>query len=124
MGDVIFNTEFDYLFIQFYNTPTCSVRGKISGFGQSGGPNQYFTFDAWKSFTRILPYSKSANAKLLIGLPASVDAADRDDENRPYYLEPSEAAELVGEYKNREGFSGVMLYDAGTSDSSVVNGCT
>jgi chitinase len=31
MGDVIFNTEFDYLFIQFYNTPTCSARSRISG---------------------------------------------------------------------------------------------
>lgn len=124
LGDAIFNTEFDYLFLQFYNTPTCSARGKISGYGPSGGPNQYFTFDAWKAFTRVLPYSKSAHAGLLIGLPASVDAAGRDNENRTYYLKPKEAAQLIGDYKSHEGFSGVMLYDAGTSDANVVNNCT
>ena len=84
MGDMIFNTMFDFLFLQFYNTPTCSARGEISGFGADGGPNQYFTFDAWGEFVRV-SFSLSKNAKLFIGLPASVDAADLDDENRPFY---------------------------------------
>jgi chitinase len=84
MGDMIFNTVFDYLFLQFYNTPTCSARGLISGYGPTGGENQYFTYDAWREFTDV-SFSKSKGSKLFIGLSASVDAADRDDEDRPYY---------------------------------------
>jgi chitinase len=89
MGDMIFNTLFDYLFIQFYNTPTCSARGQLDGFGPTGGPNQYFTFDAWRQFTGI-GFSKSQSSKLFIGLPASVDAAGTDDENRPFYCKLSQ----------------------------------
>lgn len=81
MGDMIFNSPFDYLFIQYYNTPTCSARGKISGYPPADGRNQYFTFDAWRQVTRV-GYSQSIKSKLLIGLSASPDAADND---QPYY---------------------------------------
>jgi chitinase len=77
-----------------------------------------------ESLTRILPYSKSVSAKLLIGLPASVDAASTDDEDRPFYIESKEAVQLIGEYKSHGGFAGAMLYDAGTSDANVVDRCT
>ncbi|KAH8807823.1 class III chitinase ChiA2 [Xylogone sp. PMI_703] len=120
MGDMIFNSPFDYLFIQFYNTPTCSARGELSGYLPENGHNQYFTFDAWREFTRTA-HSQSIQSKLLIGLPASSTAADNDEN---YYLEPQEALELVDKYRTHEGFAGVMLWDAGSSDSNVVNGCT
>lgn len=81
MGDMIFNSPFDYLFIQYYNTPTCSARGEISGFPPADGRNQYFTFDAWREVTRV-SFSQSIQSKLLIGLPGSSDAADNDE---PYY---------------------------------------
>lgn len=85
MGDMIFNSPFDYLFIQYYNTPTCSARGLISGYPPADGRNQYFTFDAWRQVTRV-GFSQSIQSKLLIGLPASADAADNDE---PYYcMEP------------------------------------
>jgi chitinase len=85
MGDMIFNSPFDYLFIQYYNTPTCSARGKISGYSPANGRNQYFTFDAWKQVTQV-GFSQSIRSKLFIGLPASVDAADNDV---PYYCRPN-----------------------------------
>ena len=47
-----------------------------------------------------------------------------DDEGRPYYLDPKEALKLIRECYSHGGFSGVMLYDAGTSDANVVDGCT
>ena len=83
MGDMIFNAPFDYLFVQFYNTPTCSARGRISGYPPADGRNQYFSFDAWRQWTSV-ESSQSGTAKLLIGLSASVDAADNDE---PYYCE-------------------------------------
>jgi hypothetical protein len=72
--------------LQIYNAVIFSPRGEIGGCGPTGGKNQYFTFDAWTEFTR-LSFNNSQGAKLLIGLPASVDAADRDDLNTPFYCE-------------------------------------
>lgn len=74
MGDMIFNSPFDYLFVQYYNTPTCSARGKISGYSSANGQNQYFTFDAWKEVTGVNS-SQSTAAKMFIGLPAAPGAA-------------------------------------------------
>lgn len=90
MGDMIFNSPFDYLFIQYYNTPACAARGEISGFDPVNGQNQYFTFDAWADFVRT-PFSQSAKSKLLIGLPASTTAADSDEN---YYCMPNPALSL------------------------------
>jgi len=120
MGDMIFNSPFDYLFIQYYNTPTCAARGQISGFNPANGRNQYFTFDAWRDVVQA-GYSQSTQAKLLIGLPGSADAADNDEN---YYLSPNEALELINEYRLHPSFDGVMLWDAGSSQMNVVNGCT
>ncbi|RFU34283.1 hypothetical protein B7463_g2091, partial [Scytalidium lignicola] len=118
MGDMIFNAEFDYLFLQYYNTPKCSARGEISGYDLAQGADQYFTFDAWEAFTRTAP-SKSVQSKLFIGLPGSTTAANKDQ-----YLNPTEALKLITQYKSHAGFAGVMVWDAGSSDSNVVNGCT
>lgn len=79
MGDMIFNSPFDYLFIQFYNTPNCAARGEISGYLPANGRNQYFTFDAWKQVTGV-SFSRSSRAKLMIGLPSSSAAAGSDEQ--------------------------------------------
>jgi chitinase len=39
-------------------------------------------------------------------------------------VDPNEALELIDEYRNHEGFAGVMLWDAGTANLNVVDGCT
>lgn len=97
-----------------------------------------FTVDAWRQVTRV-GYSQSINSKLLIGLPAGTGAADND---QPYYcalpdhhlidyityeaakhsyvVKPKELLELIDEYRNYEGFSEVMLWNAGSSNTNVV----
>lgn len=39
-------------------------------------------------------------------------------------VNPNEALELINKYRHHEGFYGVMLWDAGSSDSNVIDGCT
>ncbi|KKP04276.1 heterokaryon incompatibility protein [Trichoderma harzianum] len=120
MGDMMFNGKFDLLYIQFYNTPQCSARGAISGYNPKDGSLQYFSYDAFQEFITV-SFSQSKGAKLYIGLPASPDAADNDEN---YFLTPDEAAKLINEYRYHPGFGGIMLWDAGSSDQAVTNGCT
>jgi chitinase len=37
---------------------------------------------------------------------------------------PEEAQKLINEFKSHPSFGGVMLWDAGSSDKAVTNGCT
>ena len=108
MGVIIDNSQFDYLWVQFYNNPGCSVNGDIN-------------FDDWKSTISSTP---SANAKIFIGVPAAPDGATGTPNGAQYYLAPSALASLVGEYDTDPVFGGVMMWSAGFSDSNVNNGCT
>jgi chitinase len=78
MGDMMFNGKFNYLYIQFYNTPQCSARGAISGYKSQDGSLQYFSYDAFQEYITV-SFSQSKGAQLFIGLPASLDAADNDE---------------------------------------------
>lgn len=102
LGDVIKNAKLDYLFIQFYNNPGCSGQGKA------------FNFPAWE---KLIKGTKSAKAKLFVGLPASKEASSGDNSGSKYYLSPSEMMKLVNKHKKRAKFGGVMLWNAGYSDT-------
>jgi chitinase len=108
MGEIISSAQFDYLFIQFYNNPGCSVNGNIN-------------FNDWKTSIASGP---SASAKLFIGVPASTLGATGTSSGAQYYLEPSALATLVGQYNTDSAFGGVMMWSAGFSDTNVNNGCT
>ncbi|KAJ5211785.1 class III chitinase ChiA2 [Penicillium cinerascens] len=108
MQEIIVNSQFDYLWVQFYNNPGCSVNGPIN-------------YDAWVSNVAGTP---SANAKIFIGVPAAPDAATGTASGAQYYLDPSALATLVGNYSSNPAFGGVMMWSAGFSDSNVNNGCT
>ena len=108
MGVIINNSHFDYLWIQFYNNPGCSVNGAIN-------------FNDWKSSISSTP---SANAKLFIGVPAAPNGATGTPSGAQYYLAPSALASLVNEYDTNSAFGGVMMWSAGFSDSNVNNSCT
>ena len=108
MGEIIAATQFDYLWIQFYNNPGCSLNGPIN-------------YDSWKTNITGTP---SANAKLFIGVPAAPDGATGTASGAQYYLAPSDLATLVGQYSTDSAFGGVMMWSAGFSDSNVNNGCT
>ena len=108
MNEVITNAEFDYLWVQFYNNPGCSVNGPVN-------------FNDWKTNIANTP---SANAKIFIGVPASPLAATGTQSGAQYYLTTSELASLVSQYDSDPAFGGVMMWSAAWSDSNVINGQT
>lgn len=108
MQVIVTKAQFDYLWVQFYNNPGCSVNGPIN-------------YDQWVSNLANTP---SANAKIFIGVPASPLGATGTSSGAQYYLQPSALASLVAEYKDNPAFGGVMMWSAGFSDTNVNNGCT
>jgi chitinase len=108
MGVIVTTSQFDYLWVQFYNNPYCSNGGKIN-------------FDDWVSYVAGTP---SASAKIFLGLPASTLAATGTASGAKYYVDPSGLATLVNQYGSNPSFGGVMLWSAGWSDLNVNNGCT
>ncbi|RFU24615.1 hypothetical protein B7463_g11730, partial [Scytalidium lignicola] len=116
MGIIIGNATFDYLWVQFYNnnnyTHPCAL-------GFDG--NAPFNYDQWVSTIAGTP---SANAKIFIGVPAAPLAANGAPSGETYYITPDQLATLVGEYKSDPSFGGVMMWNAGFSDTNVNDGCT
>ncbi len=91
MKDMIAGAQFDILWIQFYNNPSCDAL--------NGG----FNFDAWVQF---LVGTLSAHATLFIGLPGSTAAAGSG------FVAESQLAALLTKYGTRPAFGGVMLWDS------------
>lgn len=108
MNEIITKAQFDYLWVQFYNNPGCSVDGTIN-------------YDDWKN---NVANTRSANAKIFIGVPASPLGATGTENGAKYYLEPAKLASLVGQHSTDPAFGGVMMWAAGFSDANVNNGCT
>jgi len=108
MNEIITNSEFDYLFVQFYNNPGCSVNGNIN-------------FNDWKTNIANTP---SADAKLFIGVPAAPLGATGTESGSQYYLDPNSLSNLVSQYKSDDAFGGIMLWSAGFSDSNMNDGKT
>ncbi|KAF2716428.1 glycoside hydrolase family 18 protein [Polychaeton citri CBS 116435] len=111
MHDLIRSSTFDKLFIQFYNNPPCEAANYVRNI--DGG--DHFNFD---DIYNDLQGTASANAGLYIGIPASEDAADNQA-----YIRSNELPKLLNDYKTHSGFAGVMLYDAGASDTVNIDGC-
>ncbi|CAI7651392.1 unnamed protein product [Penicillium manginii] len=108
MQTIVTKSQFDYLWVQFYNNPGCSVNGAIN-------------YDQWVTNVANTP---SANAKIFLGVPASPLGATGTPSGSQYYLQPSALASLVSQYKGNSAFGGVMMWSAGFSDANVNNGCT
>ncbi|KHN95484.1 class III chitinase ChiA2 [Metarhizium album ARSEF 1941] len=108
MNAIIAGAQFDYLWVQFYNNPGCSVDGPIN-------------YDAWKANVANTP---SARASIFIGVPASPLGATGTAAGARYYLEPGQLAALVARYSGDGAFGGVMMWSAAFSDANVNNGCT
>ncbi|KAL7799734.1 carbohydrate-binding module family 1 protein [Trichoderma ceciliae] len=112
MGEIISSSQFDYLWVQFYNNnPTCSL-------GLPG--DAPFNFNDWVSFIATTP---SKNAKLFVGAPASTLAANGNSGGAKYYATPAQLAAVIASTKSSPQFGGIMLWDAGYSDSNVNGGC-
>lgn len=108
MQEMIASAQFDYLWVQFYNNPGCSIDGHIN-------------FDDW---TRTLANTASSRAKVLIGVPAAPLAATGTTDGARYYLEPNALAPVVRQYASRPAFGGVMMWSAAFSDQNSSGGCT
>ncbi|KAH8699059.1 class III chitinase ChiA2 [Talaromyces proteolyticus] len=117
MGVIIGNATFDYIWIQFYNNNNyapdpCSL-------GYNGGAP--FNYNDWVKYIADTP---SKDAKLFVGVPASTLGANGNTGGAEYYITPAELATLVSQTKGNSTFGGVMMWDAGYSDSNTNNGCT
>ncbi|KAI7480796.1 glycoside hydrolase [Hortaea werneckii] len=98
---VMAEASFDFLWIQFYNTPQCSARAGVNNLNGQGSND--ITFSGWENSP-----SKNPNIKLYLGLPADEAAANDDS----YYLSLSEAQQLLAEFATDANFGGVMLWEA------------
>ncbi|KAB8446242.1 hypothetical protein FH972_025224 [Carpinus fangiana] len=113
MGTVLDQSKFDYLWVQFYNNEeACDASNFVYG-SFSGGE---FNYDAW---TDYLSGGPSADAKLVVGIPASVNAARPNS-----FIQPQDLPKLVQEVQGKPQFSGIMFWEAAESDTINDNGCT
>lgn len=108
MQQVIQDSVFDYLWVQFYNNPYCSNGGNIN-------------FDDWVA---NIAGTQSANAQVFLGVPASPLASTGTMSGAQYYMDPNTLASVVNQHKWNPAFGGVMMWSAGWSDTNVNNGCT
>ena len=118
LADAIETSFFDFLFVQFYNTPECSARAYFDH--SYGGADTNISFSKWVDFVHTAALNKKT--KVFLGLPASNDA------NVVYspdmYLQPNEAKEIIQALQSQypEDFGGVMLYEATASETNSING--
>jgi chitinase len=104
MGSMIANAQFDYLWVQFYNNNNYAPDPCSLGFNG----NAPFNYDQWVS---SLSGTKSANAKIFIGVPAAPLASTGTPSGEIYYITPDQLATLVGQYKSHSNFGGIMMCD-------------
>ncbi|KAI0447333.1 glycoside hydrolase superfamily [Xylaria telfairii] len=119
LADTLSTTQFDMLFVQFYNTPACSARGWIAGnskyvpggsFNTSG-----LTFDAWVDWLGKTTYSKGA--PIFVTLPGSNPAA-----NTGAYITVAQTQLLASAYYCRPSFAGIGVWDATYAELSIASG--
>ncbi|KAK6215074.1 chitin recognition protein [Colletotrichum tabaci] len=118
MAAMISAAKFDMIFVQFYNTPSCSAATWASS-NPSYVPGQAFqaagfTYDAWVQWLYNTP---SRDAKVFITLPGSPDAA-----NPGNYINHEQARNLISAYYCRPSFGGVAVWEATRGASNPYNG--
>ena len=117
MGNMITATEFDIIWMQYYNTPQCSARNWATanpnylstGIEEASG----FSYNIWANF---LVGTASANAQLYIGLPGAPTTADLSTD---YYLNITEISGLVQAYYCHNNFGGVMIWEATSAENNT-----
>lgn len=101
----IANSWFDFLFVQFYNNPSCSGRAAVN----------YAAGDSFLKWTQTP--SKNANVKIYFGLPASTQAAAASD-----YLTQPEVKDLVQRFSPNAKWGGIMLWESTYAQKNMVCG--
>jgi chitinase len=108
MGDMITAVPFDILFVQYYNTDTCSARNWKTANPQypsvPENPSGFsYEFDQLLTF---LDMGASKNAKIFFGLPGADAAANTNE-----YLNPTDVTPFLEAYYCQPRFGGVMLWE-------------
>ena len=118
LADAIETSYFDFLFVQFYNTPECSARAYFDH--QYGGGGVNISYSKWVDF--VHEHGLNKQTKVYLGLPASDDSNDVTDP--AMYLQPEEAKQMIQAFQSQypNDFGGVMLYEATASETHAVNG--
>ncbi|CAG8978340.1 hypothetical protein HYALB_00005926 [Hymenoscyphus albidus] len=103
MGGMIAQAQFDILWIQFYNNPSCSVRN----FAEN---NIDINYNTWKS---QLAGGASSGAQLYIGIPgAPSEGTGCEKSSYGEYISAQDADRLIKKYQSDSSFGGVMLWEA------------
>ncbi|KAK5133432.1 hypothetical protein LTR08_007771 [Meristemomyces frigidus] len=108
---VMANAWFDFMWIQFYNTPGCSARDGVNHINGEGTTD--ISFSAWEDSTSLNP-----DVLYYIGLPAA-EAASSD---ASYYLTPAEVNQLAQRFINDNAFGGMMLWEATYNANNTICG--
>ncbi|KAH7297831.1 hypothetical protein KP509_25G014500 [Ceratopteris richardii] len=88
-GSALSSNLFNYVWVQFYNNPPCQYVSDASNL-----------LAAWQQWTSALP-----SAQILLGLPASSDAAGSG------YVSPSTViSDVLPQIKGSSNYGGAMLY--------------
>ncbi|KAL8728450.1 MAG: hypothetical protein Q9181_005346 [Wetmoreana brouardii] len=112
---------FDFLFIQFYNTPHCSARAYFDAtYGAQDGQPSAISFDAWVGFVRTMAMNK--DVKLYIGLPAAPLTQLAYDTKM--YIAPDDVVNLIDVFQCRypQEFGGIMVFEATYSEQNLIDG--
>ncbi|KAL8922801.1 MAG: hypothetical protein Q9208_004926 [Pyrenodesmia sp. 3 TL-2023] len=112
---------FDFLLIQFYNTPQCSARAHFdASYGQQGDTPSAISFDSWVTFVRNQAMNK--DVKLYIGLPAAPLTQLTYDTYM--YIAPHDVADLIDVFQCRypKEFGGIMVWEATYSEQNQIEG--
>ncbi|KAL8665666.1 MAG: hypothetical protein Q9168_007649, partial [Polycauliona sp. 1 TL-2023] len=120
LGQPIETASFDFLFIQFYNTPQCSARAYFdASYGRVGNTPSSISFDSWVNFVRTKALNK--DVKLYIGLPAAPLPALAYDTKM--YIAPEDVVNLIDVFQCRypKEFGGIMVFEATYSEQNLID---
>ncbi|KAL8845959.1 MAG: hypothetical protein Q9221_008921 [Calogaya cf. arnoldii] len=120
LAEPIETSWFDFLFIQFYNTPQCSARAYFdASYGRVGDKPSSISFDAWVDFTRTKSLNK--DVKLYLGLPAAPLPALAYDTYM--YIAPDDVSNLIDVFQCRypNEFGGIMVFEATYSEQNLID---
>lgn len=121
LAEPIENAWFDFLFIQFYNTPQCSARSYFNAsYGSYDGQPTTISFDKWVNFIRTRALNKEV--KLFIGLPAA--PLTQLAYETTMYIAPDDVVNLIDLYQCRypQEFGGIMVFEATYSEQNLIDG--
>lgn len=121
LAEPIENAWFDFLFIQFYNTPQCSARAYFNAsYGSYDGQPTTISFDKWVNFIRTKALNK--DVRLYIGLPAA--PLTQLAYETTMYIAPDDVVNLIDLYQCRypHEFGGIMVFEATYSEQNLING--